>query len=48
MGSYFRLTPKARVITRRAYGFRTYEALEVALYHTLGELPEPIFTHRFC
>jgi len=39
---------KARVITRRAFGFRTYEALEVALYHTLGELPEPIFTHRFC
>ena len=39
---------KARVITRRAFGFRTYEALEVALYHTLGELPEPAFTHRFC
>lgn len=39
---------KARVITRRAFGFRTYEALEVALYHTLGHLPELKFTHRFC
>ena len=42
------LNNKARVTTKRAYGFRTYEALEVALYHTLGDLPEPNFTHRFC
>ena len=28
---------KARVITKRAYGFRTSGALEVALYHALGE-----------
>ena len=39
---------KARVITKRAYGFRTCRALEVALYHTLGDLPEPQHTHRFC
>ena len=39
---------KARVITKRAYGFRTSEALEVALYHALGDLPEPELTHRFC
>ncbi len=32
---------KARVITKRAYGFRTSTALEVALYHALGDLPEP-------
>jgi len=30
-----------KVITRRAYGFRTYRAIEVALYHTLGKLPDP-------
>jgi hypothetical protein len=24
------------VVTRRSYGFRTYEAMEIALYHTLG------------
>ena len=39
---------KARVTTRRAYGFRTFRAIEVALYHTLGALPEPDTTHRFC
>ena len=39
---------KARVITKRAYGFRTCRALEVALYHALGDLPEPKLTHRFC
>jgi transposase len=33
---------------RKAYGFRTYEGAEVALYHRLGQLPEPKLTHRFC
>ncbi len=43
------LNNKIRVVTRRSYGFRTYEAMEIALYHTLGRLPEPNeFTHRFC
>jgi transposase len=41
------LNNKVRVVTRRAYGFRTYRAMEVALYHTLGHLPEPELTHRF-
>jgi transposase len=39
---------KLKVITRKAYGFRTQEAYETALYHNLGALPEPEFTHRFC
>jgi len=38
---------KAKLTTRKAYGFRTYHGLEVALYHALGILPEPKFTHRF-
>ena len=38
---------KAKVTTRRAYGFRTFRAAEVALYHTLGALPEPETAHRF-
>lgn len=39
---------KARVTTRKAYGFRTYEHAEIALYHALGDLPEPPWlTHRF-
>src|SRR5262250_1280264 len=42
------LNNKIRVVTRRSYGFRTFEAMEVALYHTLGRLPEPESTHRYC
>ena len=39
---------KARVTTRTAYGFRTYRGMEIALYHTLGALPEPEVPHTFC
>ena len=39
---------KLKLITRKSYGFRTQEAYETALYHNLGALPEPQFTHEFC
>jgi transposase len=39
---------KAKLTTRKAYGFRSYRCVEIALYHTLGQLPEPETTHRFC
>ncbi|MFP4283751.1 MAG: ISL3 family transposase [Opitutales bacterium] len=42
------LNGKAKVATRKAYGFRTQKTLEIALYHQLGDLPEPQQTHRFC
>jgi transposase len=42
------LNNKIRVMTRRAYGLRTFRAMEIALYHTLGRLPEPESPHRFC
>ncbi len=42
------LNNKIRVITRRSFGFRTFKAMQIALYHTLGRLPEPESTHRFC
>jgi transposase len=42
------LNNKIRVVTRRSYGFRTYDAMEIALYHNLGRLPEPESAHRFC
>ena len=38
---------KCRVVTRRAYGYRSFAVLEVMLYHTLGKLPMPELTHRF-
>ncbi|MCA9151458.1 MAG: transposase, partial [Planctomycetales bacterium] len=38
---------KAKLTTRKAYGFRTFRAAEAALYHSLAKLPEPNFTHEF-
>jgi len=42
------LNNRLQLTLRKAYGFRTFRAAEVALYHTLGALPEPEATHRFC
>ncbi len=41
------LNNKAKVTMRRAYRFRTFEMLELVLYHELGKLPEPKLTHCF-
>jgi hypothetical protein len=38
---------KAKVTMRKSYGIRTYRVLELALYHSLGKLPEPESTHDF-
>lgn len=38
---------KVNLVTRKSYGFRTQKVLEIALFHTLGKLPEPDSTHRF-
>jgi transposase len=42
------LNYRVKLTIRKAYGFRTLEAAEIALYHTLGRLPEPKLTHEFC
>jgi transposase len=39
---------KAKLTTRKAYGYRGFRCLEAALFHVLGNLPEPRSTHRFC
>lgn len=41
------LNNKVKLTTRKSYGFRTEEGVKLALYHNLGALPEPKFTHRF-
>ena len=38
---------KAKLTSRKSYGFRTFKVQEVALYHTLGNLPSPDLTHEF-
>lgn len=42
------LNGKAKLALRKAYGFKSYNAYELALYHTLGDLPEHDLAHRFC
>lgn len=48
MGAVEGFNNKARITTKLAYGFRTYDHAEIALFHRLGALPEPSWhTHRF-
>ena len=42
------LNRKVNLTTRKAYGFRSLEVLKIALFHAMGDLPEPEMTHRFC
>ena len=42
------LNYRIKLTIRKAYGFKTLEAAEIALYHALGRLPEPKLTHEFC
>jgi len=42
------LNNKCKLTMRKSYGFRMYETIKIALFHTLGNLPEPEFTHEFC
>jgi transposase len=42
------LNNKVKLTMRKSYGFRTVQAIELALYHGLGKLSEPESTHRFC
>lgn len=41
------LNNKVKVTIRKSYGFRTFRVTEMALYHSLGKLPEPKLTRRF-
>ena len=41
------LNNKAKLTMRKSFGFRTFRITEIALYHTLGRLPEPDVAHRF-
>jgi transposase len=48
MGAVEGFNNKARVTTKLAYGFRSYEHAEIALFHRLGRLPEPGWhAHKF-
>jgi transposase len=38
---------KAKLTMRKAFGFKQFRTIEVALYHHLGNLPSPELTHKF-
>ncbi len=42
------LNLRVNLTMRKAYGFRSFDVLKVALFHQLGSLPEPKLPHKFC
>jgi len=47
LGAVEGLNNKLKLTFRKSYGFRTIRATEIALYHALGDLPQPPMAHRF-
>jgi len=41
------LNRKVNLTIRKSFGFRTINIAKVAMYHQLGNLPEPDLTHEF-
>jgi transposase len=41
LGAVEGLNNKAKTTSKKAYGFRSYEVARIALFQTLGDLPEP-------
>jgi len=41
------LNRKINLTVRKSFGFKSFGIIETALFHQLGELPEPEFTHEF-
>ena len=39
---------KAKLTGRKAYGLRTPQGIEIAMFHPMGNLPEPKISLRFC
>ncbi len=42
------LNLRINICMRKTYGYSSFELLPITLFHTLGKLPEPKFTHRYC
>lgn len=41
------LNRKVNLTIRKSFGFKTTRIAKICLYHQLGKLPEPKFTHKF-
>ena len=46
-GAVEAMNNNAKSVSHRAHGFRTAGWFSTVLLHTLGQLPMPVFTHRF-
>jgi transposase len=46
-GSVEGLNYNAKLAMKNAYGFRSFRAIEIALFHKLGALPESELAHKF-
>jgi len=42
------LNYKIKLTMKKAYGFKSLEVAEIAIYHAIGKLPEPKLAHQFC
>jgi len=47
IGSVEGLNNMGKLALKKAYGFKSYKTVEIALYHQLGKFPEPNQAHRF-
>jgi hypothetical protein len=36
-----------KLTVRKAFGYRTFRATEIGLYHAMGDLPAPPMTYDF-
>jgi transposase len=48
LGAVEGFNTRAKLTTRKAFGFRSEEIVILQLYHVLGRLPLPKIAHRFC
>lgn len=42
------LNLRINLTMRKAYGYKSFDVLKIALFHQLGDLPVPKLTHDFC
>ena len=42
------LNLKVNLVMRTSYGFKDFDTLKIALFHAMGDLPEPGPPHGFC
>ncbi|HJW85905.1 MAG TPA: transposase [Candidatus Brocadiaceae bacterium] len=42
------LNLKGKLTMGKAYRYKSLDCLRTAMYHALGNLPEPVLTNRFC